>query len=62
MTKTTKINASGLLIKIGTGKELSIMGAVTYSPEHDTYYCNGASFPAEIVVRLFKEVSQYATI
>lgn len=44
----------GLRIKTVTGLEFEVMGEVTFSEEFDTYYCNGQSFPTEIVVEVIK--------
>ena len=44
----------GLKIKTVTGLEFEVIGEVTYSPKYGVYYCNGQSFPADIVVEVLK--------
>jgi len=39
----------GLKIKTVTGQEFEVHGTVTHNAALDVYYCNGASWPAEIV-------------
>lgn len=49
---------NGLKIKTVTGMEIEVHGAVTYkdfSEDGRVYYCNGQSFPAEIVQEVLQE-------
>ena len=39
----------GLYIVTVTGAEFDVHGTVTYSADHNVYYCGGQSWPAEIV-------------
>lgn len=39
----------GLRIKTITGVEFEVYGQVKYNPDTNIYYCNGSSYPAEIV-------------
>lgn len=43
---------SGLSIKTVTGMEFDVYGDVQYKEEFDTYYCDGQSWPSEIVVEV----------
>ena len=41
--------AQGLHITTVNGLDVTVTGAVTFSEEHNVYYCNGQSWPSEIV-------------
>lgn len=49
-----EIEGVGLLIQPVSGKTLNVYGPVTYSAEHDCFYCDGQSWPAQIVVEVTK--------
>lgn len=54
--------AIGLHIKTVTGMTLNPMGPVTYKifDGERVYYCDGASWPAEIVMDVMMERAQHA--
>lgn len=49
-----ELEGRGLLVRLISGKVLNVYGPITYSTEHDCYYCDGQSWPREIVLEVVK--------
>ena len=57
ITKEAHIMKTGLRIRTVTGEEYEVHGTVTARDFYDygiVYYCDGRSFPAEIVLEVMK--------